>query len=73
MMIGAPRMTRREIEAPDPLKAAIGATFDGLLNPEPGKTPFTSRDGERTAESRDDLLVPGSRIPIAGRSIISGP
>jgi hypothetical protein len=30
-------MTRREIEAPDPLKAAIGATFDGLLNPEPGK------------------------------------
>jgi hypothetical protein len=32
-----PRMTRREIAAPDPLKEAASAVLGRLLNPEPGK------------------------------------
>lgn len=72
-----PRMTRREIAAPDLLKAAVSAVLDELLSPEPGKMLPRGYVAKRRADGRNGpetgrwelVIVPRAKLTLSEREM----
>ena len=76
-MIRYPRMTRREIAAPDQVKAAISAVLDMVLNPEPGKMLPRGYVAKRRGDGRNGpgtgrwelVIVPRAALTLSEREM----